>query len=98
MIIIVLATLGVLVALAVLGVLVVLVILATSSVALATSACALVSCTCITSSTTGVSGYGAIITGQSTRALKLIDQSGYCLPTKKIPTLSGWPLSVTVNY
>jgi len=74
----------------------VLVVLAISSVALATTVC--VTGACITDSTTRVSSYSAIVTCQNTRALKLIDQSGDCLPTRKIPTLPGWPSSVTVNY
>lgn len=86
----------VLIVLAVLGVLVVLAI-ALASICV-TGACALVPCTCIASPIARVSSYSTIVTCQSTRALKLIDQSGYCLPTRKIPTLSGWPSSVTVNY
>jgi len=67
----------------------------TSSTTRVSSYGAIVPCTCIASPIARVSSYGTVV---STRALKLIDQSGYCLPTRKIPTLAGWPSSVTVNY
>ena len=70
----------------------------TSSTTRVSSYGAIVPCTCIANPIARVSSYSTIVTCQSTRALKLIDQSGYCLPTRKIPTLSGWPSSVTVNY